>query len=490
MSRSSAHLATDRREAGSILVVALLTMGILALIASAALYQVGNRHATTFHSLSWHESLVSAETGVDLAVRAISDSIAAPGTAWTDWTPNDASTFPKTWTPTLTPHLGEGNTKVFTTMTVDNAITDVNGLRWFRIRSRGVAEIAGTCRAGIEGALLDTSGVKNHRGLLRKVRFSGDLTGGALRLPQIARSIEVMAAPVNSRLLIRGLTLRREIGMSGNSFIDSFDSSDPAKSTGGLYDYSLRLARGDIGSNAAGSLSNLNGREVLGNASTNGGTIGGAGNVQGMIFDNFSTVIPAVATPSWPTINVLPNTINNPAGGMTLVGGPAGAPQSYKVSDLNVLTSANPLILAPHTPGVESYVNIWVTGAMSVSGNGYIQQQPGVHLTIYCEGNITVTGGGVVNQTGRARNLQIFGVDPASGTRSFTIGGNGNFIGVLDAPAFDLTISGTGDFSGSAVARSAALTGTGGFHYDESLSSEEIGPANSYQVVSWIEDVR
>lgn len=479
-----------RREAGGILIVALIAMGILALIATAALYEVGNRHAVTFHSQSWNEALSSAEVGADIALAAMNGSIADPSTAWAAWSPPDATTFPKTWTPALTPHGGDGNNKVFAQVTVDDSIVDADGQKWFRIRSTGVAEVAGTARPGIEPAVLDLAGQKNHRSVLRKTRFSSDLTGGALRLPQVARTIEVMAGAMNARMLTRALAVRSSITLVNGTAIDSFDCTDPNKSTGGLYDALKRQDRADVASNASGALSDFNDCEVRGSAYCNGGAIQDASSVIGPIFDNFSTAIPPVTTPVWGIINVTPNTIIDPAGGMTLIGGPSGSAQNYKVSALALSSAANPLILAPHVAGQTSYVNIWVTGELNITGSGVIQQQPGVRATIFCEGNVTIAGGGIDNQTGRARHLQIYGVDPASGTRALGISGGSDFIGVINAPDFDLTVSGPGKFCGAAIAREATLSNSGGFHYDEDLGDLKIGAPERYEFASWVEDVR
>jgi hypothetical protein len=477
-------------ERGAVLVVALIAMAVLALVATAALYEVGNRHAVTYHSLSWNEALASAEVGADVALRAMNDSIVNPTTAWAAWTPSDATTFPKTWTPSLAPHAGDGNNKVFALVTVDDAITDLNGIKWMRVRSTGVAEVAGTCRPGVEGAVLDSAGLKNHRSVLRKTRFTTDLTSGALQLPQIARSIEVMAASQNARMLTRALAVRSSITLTGGASIDSFDSTDPSKSTSWLYDPAKRQDRADVASNADGALSDFNNCEVRGSAFCNGGAIQDTGGVVGPVFDNFATAIPPVVTPVWGIINVTPSVINDPAGGMTLVGGPSGSAQNYKVTAMTLNNAANPLVLAPHTVGRESYVNIWVTGAISVTGTGYIRAEPGVHVTIFCEGDITLQGGGIMNQNGRAQYLQVFGVDPPSGTRAFTIGGTGEFIGVINAPAFDLTLNGTGQFCGAAIARAATINSSAGFHYDESLADLNLGSPERYEFASWAEDIR
>jgi Tfp pilus assembly protein PilX len=478
------------RAQGSILIVALIAMGVLALIATGALYSIGNRHAVSFHSQSWNDALASAEVGTDVALAAMNESIANPTTAWLAWSPSDATTFPKTWTPPITPHSGEGNVQVHAQVTIDDAIADSNGERWFRVRSMGVAEVVGTQRRGIEPAVLDSSGQKNHRSMLRKTRFSNDLTGGALRLPQVARSIECLAGSVRARRFTRGLAVQNAITMSGGAIIDSFDSTDPAKSTGGRYDPAKRQDRADIATNSSGDLSDLNGCEVRGSAYSNGGAIQDPGGVVGAVFDNFSTNIPEVTTPVWGTINVTPSAISNPTGGLTLAGGPAGTPQNYKVTTLALTTAANSLTLAPHVVGQQSFVNIWITGGLSVTGTAFIQLEPGVHATFYVEDNIAVGGGGIVNGTGLARNLQVFGVNPASGTRTISITGSADFIGVINAPAHDLSLSGTGGYSGAAIARSATIISTSGYHYDESLADLSVGPPERYEYASWIEDVR
>jgi hypothetical protein len=148
------------------------------------------------------------------------------------------------------------------------------------------------------------------------------------------------------------------------------------------------------------------------------------------------------------------------------------------------------LILAPHETGAESYINIWVTGKMSVSANGYIEQQPGVHVQIFCEDDIELGGGGVVNQSNVAANLQVFGITPESGTPKVTVSGNAGFTGVLNAPEFPLEISSNGTFAGAVIAKTIKLSGSGDFHYDEALANFSSTGSTKYQYASWIEDIR
>ncbi len=480
--------SSDSRT-GSILPMAMISLAVLAMVAAAALYRVQPRVASTYHSASWNDALNSAEAGADMALKALNNSTANPTTAWAAWTPSDATTFPKIWVPTIAPHTGDGNNKVWCKVTVDNAIVDVNGAAWMRVRSTGVAELPAASRNGIEGALLDVNGVKNFRAVLRRERFVGDLTLGALRLPQVARTIEAIAAPPGARLYARAVTARNAVTLNGAAYADSFDSSDPHKSTSSLYDPAKRQSHGSIASNSSGGSSNAHGCVVWGDASSNGGVIQNTAGVTGEIYNNFETQLPDIAQPAWASFNITPTAITNPGAPTTLVGGTAGTPQLYRLSDLTVSDSANPLILAPHAIGQQSYMKIWVTGRTTVSGTGYIQQQPGVHVQIIAEDDIAVGGGGFMNQTNLAANLEILGVTPASGSRNATFSGTADFIGILNAPAFDMIQSGSGKFVGAAIGRSATLNSSGGFHYDEDLVNFTYEGSAEYQFTSWIEDL-
>ena len=482
--RDSSH---SRR--GSILPMAMISLAVLAMVAAAALYRVQPRVSSTYHSASWNDALNSAEAGAEMALKALNTATTDPATAWAAWTPNDATTFPKTWVPTIAPHTGDGNNAVWCKITVDNSIVDANGAAWMRVRSTGVAELPAASRNGIEGAVLDINGVKNFRAVLRRERFASDLTSGALRLPQVARTIEAVAAPPGARFYARAVTTRNAIDINGSGYADSFDSSDPSKSTGSLYDPGKRQSRGSIGSNSAGGSSNAHGCAVWGDASSNGGQILNTGGVSGETYNNFEARLPDIAAPGWTVFNFTPNAITNPGAPTTLLGGAVGAPQLYRLSDLTVSDAANPLILAPHATGQQSYMKIWITGRTTISGTGYIQQQPGVHVQIIAEDDISVAGGGIVNQTNLAANLEIRGVTPASGSRNATFSGNADFIGILNAPAFDVIHSGTGKFIGVAIGRSATLSSSGGFHYDEDLINFTYEGMTEYQYASWIEDL-
>lgn len=477
---------------GGILITTVLLIVMMTMLTSAILYRVSSRHAATYMSVVWNEALSSAEAGTDFAIQTLNKSNASPSTAWTGWTPGDATTFPKTINFNPSSHIGEGNTKVFAKLTVDNTTTDGSGAKWMRIRSQGVAECPHITN-GTEAGVLDSNGVKNHRTVLRKPRFYSDITGGTLRLPQIARTIETVASPPGASPYVRALLVKNTISMSGSSYIDSFSSSDPAHSVLGLWSASNHLSNGDTATNSNGSLSDLRNSFIYGNASSNGGALQNTGNVQGTVLNNFQTTIMDVPDPVFGTVQASPTIITSPAAPVTLTGGSAASPKNYKLRSLTVTSNSSPLILAPSAPGVESYINVWVTGKTNISGSGWIDVQPNVHVKFYCDQDVIISGNGVLNETNVAANFVVHGVTPSSSgtTYPLTVSGSGNFIGVLNAPAFNIDLGGSADFSGAAIGNSVTLSGSGKFHYDESLKnlSGGNGTAN-YQVASWVEDIR
>jgi hypothetical protein len=491
-------MLTRHSQQGSTLVMALTSLSVLAFAAAGVFYFIANRYETAFQSSSWDEALVVAESGVDTAMQAFNQS--SDPNSWTGWTYSASSTkypYPH-WTygtatspgNTISPHTGDGNNKMFVSITVDKQITDSNGTVWPRITSSGTTEVPGLPRVGYAPAILSLTGVKNHKNMLRHIAMKGDVTNGNLHVPQVTRTVQVVAKPQTSSLFQRAVEVQNSMTMSGGAYTDSFNSQDPTKSTNGQYDPLKRQSHGDIASNTTGGTSDLMNSTVYGNASSNGGAIQNTAGVKGSVYNNFSTTIAAVSNPSFSSVNLLPTQVKNPGGPVTLTAGTASTPQNYVLSELTVSNGSNPLILASPTPGQESYINIWVTGDLTTSGSGYIQQQPGVHATFWVNGKVTVSGSAFDNQNGYASYLTINGVTPANGaTNTYTISGSANFVGVINAPSYALTLSGSGDLMGAFIMYSMNISGAAGFHYDESLAGNSGGSNLGFVVASWIEDL-
>ena len=268
--------------------------------------------------------------------------------------------------------------------------------------------------------------------------------------------------------------------------IDGFDSRDPTKSTNGLWDLAKQQSDGHVGVNDTEGASSLGNNFVYGNVAYSGATILGTSNVQGTVTTPFNKPINPVTAPTWTSFNATPTAITNT---MTLTGGTASAPAKYKVSSLYI-DSTKVVTLAPHAAGQQSYIEIWVTGDFTSTGSSCIQVQPGVHVTYHVQGNMTVTGSSFVNQTDRAANNIINLINPAATTiQAVTVTGGGSFIGAINAPGANVSISGNGEFSGALIGKTLGMTGGAKMHYDQALVDLGV-PGNGYYFAGFAEAVR
>ena len=86
--------------------------------------------------------------------------------------------------------------------------------------------------------------------------------------------------------------------------------------------------------------------------------------------------------------------------------------------------------------------------------------------------------------SGLAANTSFVGVGTG---KTLTDSGNGNFIGTINAPGYDITISGNGAFVGALIGDTLTISGNGGFHYDQALGAGANLVAN-FAYGSWFED--
>jgi hypothetical protein len=126
---------------------------------------------------------------------------------------------------------------------------------------------------------------------------------------------------------------------------------------------------------------------------------------------------------------------------------------------------------------------------VSLSGQGQVILDPGVHLRLFVGGNADLTGNGVSNPN-NPLNFQLYGLERAPGDSpgSMNISGNGGFRGAAYAPNYDIEMVGGGNSDsifGGFVGRTIRMTGGQAVHYDEALGSG--GLISDYRVVSWFE---
>ena len=268
--------------------------------------------------------------------------------------------------------------------------------------------------------------------------------------------------------------------------VDSYDSTDPAKSTNGAYDPAKRQQNGDIATD--GQIIDAGNAYIYGDVLTNAGVVTGAANVTGEQRTDFYQDLMPVKTPTWTSMNSNPTYVQSSA---TLTGGTKENPARYKLGWIN-LSGGKVLTFAPSAAGVESYTEVWVTGSVNLSGTGQVTVKPNAHVKIYVEGDVSITGNGIVNETQKPANLQLFGVTPSDGvSRSFALSGNGSFTGAVYAPDHVVTLSGggsNGNYFGSIVAKTVTMSGNTSVHYDESLVAGDY--ITDYKIASWFEDNR
>ncbi len=136
---------------------------------------------------------------------------------------------------------------------------------------------------------------------------------------------------------------------------------------------------------------------------------------------------------------------------------------------------------------VNGHVRLALPDGLSMSGNDQFVLGPLGSIEIYAGGNsITIGGNGVLNPNGFAGNFIVY---CAPSVTSFTLNGNGEFVGVLVAPNADITMNGGGnsdqDFIGALMVNSVSMNGHFKFHYDEALS--RMAANGRFLITSWDE---
>ena len=479
--RRPAHSGTE----GSILVWTVLLMVILSLFAVEVLRAVSGRFQVGMQAVTWQESLLAAESGIDLAVVELRKSLyPEPNHAWESWTTPPGAGVVSHGLTTI-PNAGLAGSPMTVEVNVDappQLLDPATGWQYYRVRALGSLPLPGPPRVSYNR--------QDNR--LRKLtllhqRIIDSLFTSETDAPHASRRIEAVVKPVGSfdqAILAMGtLDLNNQ-----NIVIDSYDSRDPAKSTDGLYDVAKRQENGNIATDS--SILDAGGAHVYGDVATNSGTATGVGNVTGeQRTDFYQDPIP-VSAPSWPAINPSPSSVN---GTLNIPASPTkgSASSRYLLSGIT-LSGQKTLTLTGNSDGTPTYIEIYVTGDISVSGGGQITVDPGVNATIYFQNNIDISGNGVVNRNNQPSDLLLYGIQPPAGsTPHVSLGGNGQITGAVYAPGHTVTVNGggsSGHVFGSVVGKTVTMTGVTNLHYDEALSVG--GLINNYRIVSWFEDTR
>ena len=477
---------SKRHTEASVLIWTVIVITVLSIAAAELLRVVSQKYNATLHTAIWQEALLAAESGIDVAVRELRKSLyPPPNEAWDGWSDTPAHGV-TSYGLTTVPNAGLAGTPMTIEVNVDAPLQlrdPANSWQYYRIRTIGTMPITGPARAN--DSKRDTALRKLS---LRFDRFTnGVLTSQEVSSPQVSRRVEAIVRPVSA--FDQAIISNGSLDLTDhNIIIDSYDSRDTTKSTNGLYDVAKRQQNGNIATN--GNLINASNAHVYGDVATNAGTVSGVANVTGIERTDFYQDLIPVGAPNWTSMNASPSTVNGSANLAAHATEGAGASR-YMLNSIS-LSGNQTLRLTGNSNGSTTYIEIYVTGDISATGNAEIVVQPGVKAKIYFAGNAHIAGNGLINTNNQPGDLMMYGITPSVPTsRNVSIGGNGQLTAAVYAPAYSVQINngGTrGSVYGSFVGKTVKMNGVTDLHYDEALGSG--GRISDYKIVSWFEDTR
>ena len=325
--------------------------------------------------------------------------------------------------------------------------------------------------------------------------YSQGFVAAPLGTGYISRLVQVNLT--NSMQFGKAIAAKGKIDLNGQTIVDAYDSTDPTYSTGGSYDPAKRKDGADVVTNSGqnpavdagnghiyGKVSTGAGGTV---ATSSGGTVGdlswSAGNTgiePGFTGNDMNASYPNVISPagynSW-----LALAKTSPLGiiGGVLGGLFGGTNYDYVVSG-NVTAYGGLTMNSGDNLVVVGNSTLYVAGDLSMGGNSYIYIAPGATLRLYVGGvNATITGGGFVNGTGNAANFAYLGT---TNNTSLKYSGGADFIGTINAPQADVTVSGGANVYGAAIVNTyTSKSSKAAFHYDQALGIPGILKLVSYR---------
>ncbi len=431
-----------RCERGTVLVVTLLVMALIALglgsyltlnLTTSRLSRQGYQQNAAFHI---------AEAGAEEALWSFNQANAHESNAWTGWTVQDTSAWRK-----FTGFDYGGNT---------------------------------------------TGSVKV---------YVNNVSPGATDRPSVVAlsSVESPGTPATTRMIsvtlsrrsyfANGLVARETLRFAGaNTSVDSWNS-DPDNNAATApvpYGEDVRNDRGSIATMAVQNWTMLvNQANVWGYVATGGaapevgtqGTIRGADTPDGVKIDparvstDFAADLPSITAPTdgtpLETVGATLGTLN------TATKWRCAAIKLQGKETLTILGDVTLVLTASSG------------NALEVTGNAAIIVPDGSSLTLYAEGDLKIGGNGLGNGNTRPVSCQIWGSSTATSGQSIDVAGNGALRAIIYAPNADVKINGNGEVMGAVVARLITFTGNADFHYDESLAN--YGETTPFGIVRWRE---
>ena len=237
-----------------------------------------------------------------------------------------------------------------------------------------------------------------------------------------------------------GVYSQGKLNISGGGLSDSFDSD------AGAYNAATAGSNGDLAGDSTISLGSAVVKgDVTAARAVTGGTVSG-------------TVTPNAARYAVNPVLTCPGGGYTPAAGVPIT---SGITYNATTGVLNV-SGGNTLTLP--VPPTQYYFS-----SVILSGNSVItfNNPQNLHVDIWIDNVLNLSGGGIANPSGKATMLGIWSC--GANTSNWTLsGGSGAYFSVY-APTHDVTISGSGDLWGALAAKSVTASGGSKIHYDEAL---------------------
>jgi hypothetical protein len=427
------HPSRLRRDRGSVMMVTLVVALILGVSLASYLLLVRAQTLSIARSQAWHAALTAAEAGVEEALAQLNATPLATNIAFTTaWKPESGGY-----------RLDEARPLAATAPVVSNYYTvrfksSQPPKGWVTIYATGYATVP-------------------------------------LVSATIARSIEIRAT--NASLFTMAALARGEIDMNNRRLdTDSFDSTNPYRSTGGRYDRNKTMGPRDWHGDIATTLGirnyedvDVHGQLSLGAGATNRDLY--HFDVSGNITRDFNTELPEVPRPFAAGTGRIPTSGAANGTNYTYV---LRRDREYELNSINGSV----------------YVTNEADAVLFVSGNASISNlvlAPRSSLKLYVAGASASIS--AFSNPGVTTNFQYFGMKHNT---NLALPGSGNFAGTIYAPNARLTASAPGDttldFQGAIVVNSFDAFAHLRLHFDESLlKTTENVPKRGFIVTSWRE---
>lgn len=426
-------------ERGTVLIVTLLVLSLLALGAGSYLSLNLNTSRMAWQSYRQNASFHLAEAGAEEAVWSLNRATVQAEDAWSDWTRSGRAAWRK-----FSGFEFGGDTRGSVKVYVSNANPAGND------KTTAVAQ-----------AVVEASGY-----------------------PPSTRMIELTLG--RRSYFANGIVAKEALRFAGlNTLVDSWDSdpdADPATAPV-PYDEAGRSDRGSIATLAVvNSAMLVNQATVWGYVATGGAApeVGINGSIRGKDTPEEVQIDPARVTTDFSADLPL---LTAPLDGtpLLLVGetlGTEGQATKWRCPGLTLRSDQTLKILGD----VTLVLTTTIGSALDVTGNASIILAEKSSLTVYVEGDLKIAGKGIANPNTQPRTCRIFGTGAA---QTIQVAGNGDLKTVIYAPNAEVSLNGNGNIMGAVVGRTVTFTGNARFHYDESLARG--GEETPFGVTRWRE---